>query len=92
MVRMKDKDGIEAVQPFYDKHGRPMRWKPSLEEWGPYQKMQQEREQRNQEELMRGQAIRGFKDKHRALDEQYKRLHSERISSVPEFIYGGGSN
>ncbi|EBX6685521.1 lytic transglycosylase [Salmonella enterica subsp. salamae serovar Sofia] len=92
MVRTKDKDGIEAVRPFYDKHGRPMRWKPSLEEWGPYQKMQQEREQRNQEELMRGQAIRGFKDKHRALDEQYKRLHSERISSVPEFIYGGGSN
>ncbi|EMC2288533.1 transglycosylase SLT domain-containing protein [Salmonella enterica] len=92
MVRTKDKNGIEGVQPFYNKHGRPMRWEPKLEEWEPYQKMQQEREQRNQEELMRGQAIRGFKDKHRALDEQYKRLHSERISSVPEFIYGGGSN
>lgn len=92
MVRTKDKDGIEAVQPFYDKHGRPMRWKPSLEEWEPYRKMQQEREQRDQDELMRGQAIRGFKDKHRALDEQYKRLHSERINSVPKFIYGGGTN
>lgn len=92
MVRTKDKDGIEAVQPFYDKHGRPMRWKPSLEEWEPYRKMQQEREQRDQEEITRGQAIRGFKDKHRALDEQYKRLHNERISSVPNFIYGGGTN
>lgn len=92
MVRTKDKDGIEAVQPFYDKHGRPMRWKPSLEEWEPYKKMQQEREQRDQDEMMRGQAIRGFKDKHRALDEQYKRLHNERISSVPNFIYGGGAN
>lgn len=92
MVRTKDKDGIEAVQPFYDKHGRPMRWKPSLEEWEPYRKMQQEREQRDQDELMRGQTIRGFKDKHRALDEQYKRLHSERINSVPKFIYGGGTN
>lgn len=92
MVRMKDKDGIEAVQPFYDKHGRPMRWKPSLEEWEPYRKMQQEREQRDQEEITRGQAIRGFKDKHRALDEQYKRLHNERINSVPKFIYGGGTN
>ncbi|EPJ7088568.1 transglycosylase SLT domain-containing protein [Citrobacter amalonaticus] len=92
MVRTKDKDGIEAVQPFYDKHGRPMRWKPSLEEWEPYKKMQQEREQRDQDEMMRGQAIRGFKDKHRALDEQYKRLHNERISNVPNFIYGGGTN
>lgn len=92
MVRTKDKDGIEAVQPFYDKHGRPMRWKPSLEEWEPYKKMQQEREQRDQDEITRGQAIRGFKDKHRALDEQYKRLHNERINSVPNFIYGGGTN
>ncbi|MBE9967568.1 transglycosylase SLT domain-containing protein [Citrobacter freundii] len=92
MVRTKDKDGIEAVQPFYDKHGRPMRWKPSLEEWEPYRKMQQEREQLDLEEITRGQAIRGFKDKHRALDEQYKRLHNERINSVPKFIYGGGTN
>ncbi|EAW4590368.1 lytic transglycosylase [Salmonella enterica] len=92
MVRTKDKDGIEAVQPFYDKHGRPMRWKPSLEEWEPYKKMQQEREQRDQDEMLRGQAIRGFKDKHRALDEQYKRLHNERINNVPNFIYGGGTN
>ena len=92
MVWTKDKDGIEAVQPFYDKHGRPMRWKPSLEEWEPYKKMQQEREQRDQDEMMRGQAIRGFKEKHRALDEQYKRLHNERISNVPNFIYGGGTN
>lgn len=92
MVRTKDKDGIEAVQPFYNKHGRPMRWKPSLEDWDPYKKMQQEREQRDQDEITRGQAIRGFKDKHRALDEQYKRLHNERINSVPNFIYGGGAN
>ncbi|WOJ32700.1 transglycosylase SLT domain-containing protein [Citrobacter koseri] len=86
MVRMKDKDGIESVQPFYDKHGRPMRWKPSLEDWEPYKKMQQEREQRAQDELTRGQDIRGFKDKHRALDEQYKRLHNERMDRVKNYF------
>ncbi|HEI8491232.1 TPA: transglycosylase SLT domain-containing protein [Citrobacter koseri] len=86
MVRMKDKDGIESVQPFYDKHGRPVRWKPSLEDWEPYKKMQQEREQRAQDELTRGQDIRGFKDKHRALDEQYKRLHNERIDRVKNYF------
>lgn len=86
MVRMRDKDGIESVQPFYDKHGRPMRWKPSLEDWEPYKKMQQEREQRAQDELTRGQDIRGFKDKHRALDEQYKRLHNERIDRVKNYF------
>ncbi|CDZ82521.1 Transglycosylase SLT domain protein [Citrobacter koseri] len=86
MVRMKDKDGIESVQPFYDKHGRQMRWKPSLEDWEPYKKMQQEREQRAQNELTRGQDIRGFKDKHRALDEQYKRLHNERMDRVKNYF------
>ncbi|WP_275157662.1 transglycosylase SLT domain-containing protein [Citrobacter koseri] len=86
MVRTKDKDGIEEVQPFYDKYGRPMRWKPSLEDWEPYKKMQQEREQRAQDELTRGQDIRGFKDKHRALDEQYKRLHSERMDRVKNYF------
>ncbi len=67
MVRTKDENGIDRVQPFYNKHGRPMRWEPSLEDWEPYKKMQQEREQYEQEEIMRGQAIRNFKDKHRAL-------------------------
>ncbi|EDT6886283.1 transglycosylase SLT domain-containing protein [Salmonella enterica subsp. enterica] len=86
MVRMKDKDGIESVQPFYNKNGRPVRWKPSLEDWEPYKKMQQEREQRAQDELTRGQDIRGFKDKHRALDEQYKRLHNERIDRVKNYF------
>ncbi|MFU0444380.1 transglycosylase SLT domain-containing protein [Pseudocitrobacter faecalis] len=86
MVRMKDKDGIESVQPFYDKYGRPVRWKPSLEDWEPYKKMQQEREQRAQDELTRGQDIRSFKDKHRALDEQYKRLHNDRMDKVKNYF------
>lgn len=86
MVRMKDKDGIESVQPFYDKYGRPVRWKPSLEDWEPYKKMEQEREQRAQDELTRGQDIRGFKDKHRALDEQYKRLHNQRMDRVKNYF------
>ncbi|EKP8674476.1 transglycosylase SLT domain-containing protein [Salmonella enterica] len=86
MVRTKDKDGIEAVQPFYDSYGRPMRWKPSLEEWAPYKKMQEEREEHDRNELQRGQDIRGFKDKHRALDEQYKRLHNERMDRVKNYF------
>ncbi|WP_412530708.1 transglycosylase SLT domain-containing protein [Enterobacter roggenkampii] len=86
MVRTKDKDGIEAVQPFYDSHGRQMRWKPSLEEWTPYKKIQIEREAHDRNELLRGQDIRGFKDKHRALDEQYKRLHNERMDRVKNYF------
>lgn len=91
-VRTKDKEGKERLDVFHDKHGRPMRWRPELEEWEPYKKMQKEREQHEQDEIARGQAIIGFKTKHRALDEQYKRLHNERINNVPKFIYGGGSN
>ncbi|EOM9752153.1 transglycosylase SLT domain-containing protein [Salmonella enterica] len=85
-VRTKDKDGIEKVDLLVDKYGKPMRWKPSLEEWEPYKKMQQEREQSEQSKLLRGQEIRGFKDKHRALDEQYKRLHNERMNQVKSYF------
>lgn len=86
MVRTKDKDGIEAVQPFYDKFGSPMRWRPSLEEWEPYKKSIQEREQKYQEEIIRGQEIRGFKDKHRAIDEQYRRFHDDRVNRFKNYF------
>ncbi|MFK3708307.1 transglycosylase SLT domain-containing protein [Klebsiella sp. NPDC088457] len=86
MVRMKDKEGIESVQPYYDKFGRPMRWKPSLEEWEPYKKMQQERAQQEEDEISRGKDIRGFKAKHRALDEQYQRLHDERVDRFKNYF------
>ncbi|HGW2011393.1 TPA: lytic transglycosylase, partial [Klebsiella pneumoniae] len=86
MVRIKDKDGIPRAQPYYDKFGRPMRWKPDIEKWGPYQKMQQEREQQGEEELSRGKDIRGFKEKHRALDEQYQRLHDDRMNRVKKYF------
>ncbi|MGQ6118599.1 transglycosylase SLT domain-containing protein [Serratia sp. IR-2025] len=86
MVRTKDKDGIESVQPYYDKYGRSMRWKPSLQDWEPYQKMQKEREDKNQEEISKGQEIRDFKAKHRALDEMYKRLHDERVNRQKQYF------
>ncbi|EFY4161530.1 transglycosylase SLT domain-containing protein [Salmonella enterica] len=86
MVRMKDKDGIESVQPFFDKYGRQMRWKPSLEDWDPYKKSQIEREQKDQEEMLRGQEIRGFKDKHRAIDEQYRRFHNDRVNRFKNYF------
>lgn len=86
MVRMKDKEGIESVQPYYDKFGRPMRWKPSLEVWEPYQKMQRERAQQEEYEIYRGKDIRGFKEKHRALDEQYQRLHGERVDRFKNYF------
>ncbi|EAO2119526.1 lytic transglycosylase [Salmonella enterica] len=86
MVRTKDKDGIETVQPLYDKYGQVSRWTPSLEDWEPYKKSQIEREQKNQEEMLRGQEIRGFKDKHRAIDEQYRRFHDDRVNRFKNYF------
>ncbi|EGP1939352.1 TPA: transglycosylase SLT domain-containing protein [Salmonella enterica subsp. enterica serovar Newport] len=86
MVRTKDKDGIETVQPLYDKYGQVSRWTPSLEDWEPYKKAQIEREQKNQEEMLRGQEIRGFKDKHRAIDEQYRRFHDDRVNRFKNYF------
>ncbi|HDZ9752439.1 TPA: transglycosylase SLT domain-containing protein [Klebsiella quasipneumoniae subsp. similipneumoniae] len=86
MVRMKDKDGIESVQPLYDKYRRPMRWKPSLEDWKPYQDMQKESEIKGQQEIIRGQEIRNFKDKHRAMDEQYRKFHNDRVNRFKNYF------
>lgn len=83
---------VTSVQPYYDKFGRLMRWKPSLEDWEPYKKMQQEREQQGEEEISRGKDIRGFKAKHRALDEQYQRLHDERMNRVKTTFHGARNN
>ena len=63
-----------------------MRWKPSLEDWEPYKKMQQEREQNDQEKVVRGESRYDFKTKHRALDEQYQRLHDERMNRVKNYF------
>lgn len=86
MVRIINKDGIPIAQPYYDKFGRPMRWKPDIEKWGPYQNMQQERAQQEEAEISRGKDIRGFKEKHRALDEQYQRLHDERVDRFKNYF------
>ncbi|MDW3777651.1 transglycosylase SLT domain-containing protein [Kluyvera cryocrescens] len=86
MVRVKDKDGIESVQPYYDKYSRPMRWKPSLEDWKPYQDMQRESEIKGQQEIIRGQEIRNFKDKHRAMDEQYRKFHNDRVNRFKNYF------
>ncbi|MBT0726817.1 lytic transglycosylase [Rosenbergiella australiborealis] len=88
MVRRKDKDGIETVQPFYDEEGRAMRWQPELTAWQPYQQMLKDAEKNAQEELSRAQAQRGFNEKRRALNEQYQRLHNQRRQNIPQFIYG----
>ena len=86
VVRTKDSEGNERVDLFYDKTGRPMRWKPSLENWEPYKKTQQERVQSIQDEMSKGQAIRGFKDKHLAIDEQYKKLHGDRVNRFKNYF------
>ncbi|WP_139530962.1 transglycosylase SLT domain-containing protein [Klebsiella michiganensis] len=86
VIRSKDENGIPKVQLYNDKFGRPLRWKPSLEDWEPYKKMQQEREKQGEEEISRGKDIRGFKEKHRALDEQYQRLHDDRMNRVKNYF------
>ncbi|MGP2644845.1 MULTISPECIES: transglycosylase SLT domain-containing protein [Serratia] len=85
-IWVKAEDG--APRPYYNKYGQEMRWKPSLQDWEPYQKMEKDREEAGEEQRRKGQEIRDFKAKHRALDEMYKRLHDERISRNSQPIWG----
>ncbi len=84
-IWVKAEDG--APRPYYNKYGQEMRWKPSLQDWEPYQKMEKDREEAGEEQRRKGQEIRDFKAKHRALDEMYKRLHDERISRNSQPIW-----
>ncbi|SSK77456.1 transglycosylase SLT domain-containing protein [Klebsiella pneumoniae] len=86
VIRSKDENGIPKVQLYNDKFGRPLRWKPSLEDWKPYQDMQKESEIKGQQEIIRGQEIRNFKDKHRAMDEQYRKFHNDRINRFKNYF------
>ncbi|WP_313795361.1 transglycosylase SLT domain-containing protein [Serratia sp. (in: enterobacteria)] len=85
-IWVKAEDG--APRPYYNKYGQEMRWKPSLQDWEPYQKMEKDRDEAGEEQMRKGQEIRDFKAKHRALDEMYKRLHDERISRNSQPIWG----
>lgn len=83
MVRTKDKEGNESIVPFYDPQGSPLRWKPSLNDWAPYQKMQQAREQHEKKEWARAEKLRAFNDKQRALEAYQERVrkHSQPLTS-----------
>ncbi|MDQ9556006.1 lytic transglycosylase, partial [Serratia marcescens] len=83
-IWVKTEDG--APRPYYNKYGQAMRWRPSLQDWEPYQKMQKEREEKGLSEREKGQEIRDFKEKHRALDEMYKRLHDERVNRQKQYF------
>lgn len=79
--RLRIVGGLHSAWCLFDS-----RWTPSLEDWEPYKKSQIEREQKNQEEMLRGQEIRGFKDKHRAIDEQYRRFHDDRVNRFKNYF------
>ncbi|MEL5350384.1 transglycosylase SLT domain-containing protein [Serratia nevei] len=83
-IWVKTEDG--TPRPYYNKYGQAMRWRPSLEDWEPYQKMQKDREEKGLSEREKGQEIRDFKAKHRALDEMYQRLHDERVNRQKQYF------
>lgn len=86
VIRSKDKDGNERIDLYNDKYGVAQRWQPSLEDWEPYQKMLKANEKSDQEKVIRGEMRYDFKAKHRALDEQYQRLHDERMNRVKNYF------
>lgn len=86
VIRSKDKDGIERIDFYEDKFGVAQRWQPSLEDWEPYKKILKESEENDQEKVIRGEMRYDFKAKHRALDEQYQRLHDERMNRVKNYF------
>ncbi|MHA7847244.1 hypothetical protein [Serratia sp. D1N4] len=84
MISDKDKDGIPTLQPYYDASGRPLRYRPDLESWKPYQQMLADDKTSIEQTMQKAQERRGFRDTHRTLDQQYQQGHEQRIEKQKE--------
>lgn len=84
MISDKDKDGVPTLQPYYDAGGRPMRYRPDLQSWQPYQQMLADDKANVEQTMMKAQERRAFSDVHRSLDQQYQQGHEQRIEKQKE--------
>ncbi|MFV8904592.1 hypothetical protein ABQ333_04970 [Serratia fonticola] len=79
MISDKDKDGVPTLQPYYDADGRPLRYRPDLESWKPYQELLTDQKVSVEQTMQKAQERRGFYDTHREFDNQYQEGHEKRI-------------
>ncbi|MGM0512987.1 MAG: hypothetical protein ACQER3_09915 [Pseudomonadota bacterium] len=79
MISDKDKDGVPTLQPYFDADGRPLRYRPDLESWKPYQELLTDQKANVEQTMQKAQERRGFYDAHRGFDEQYQKGHEKRI-------------
>ncbi|MEL4888580.1 hypothetical protein N6P31_16210 [Pectobacterium betavasculorum] len=84
MISDTDKDGIPTMQPYYDANGAPLRYKPDLESWGPYQQMLEDDKENVEQTIQKAQERRRFRDTRRELDQQYQQGHEQRIEKQKE--------
>lgn len=79
MISDKDKEGVPTLQPYYDADGRPLRYRPDLESWKPYQELLTDQKASVEQTMQNAQERRGFYDTHREFDNQYQEGHEKRI-------------
>lgn len=77
-IMISDKDG-GLPQPYYDADGRPLRYRPELESWKPYQELLTDQKASVEQTMQKAQERRGFYDTHREFDNQYQEGHEKRI-------------
>ncbi|OVZ82186.1 hypothetical protein [Yersinia kristensenii] len=81
MISGRDKDGVPTAQAYYDKDGRPLRYKPDLQSWKPYQEMLSGQNSNIEQTMKKARERRGFYDSHREFDTEYKEAHKQRIET-----------
>lgn len=77
-IMISDKDS-GLPQPYYDSDGRPLRYRPDLESWKPYQELLTDQKANVEQTMQKAQERRGFYDTHREFDNQYQEGHEKRI-------------
>lgn len=74
-----EKDGVPTLQPYFDANGQPLRYRPDLEGWKPYQQMLVDDKASIENTMQKAQERRDFYDVHRGFDAQYEEGRKERV-------------
>ncbi|MBC3213401.1 hypothetical protein [Serratia fonticola] len=83
-IRDKDKEGAPILQEYFGEDGRPLRYRPDLQSWKPYQELLTDQKMSVEQTMQKAQERRGFYDSHREFDDQYQEGHEQRIEKQKE--------
>jgi len=86
MISDKDKDGVPTLRPYYDADGIPVRYRPDLESWKPYQELLSDQRESTEQKVKKAHERASFYGTHREFDKQYREGHEKRVEKFKDYF------